>query len=327
MTLKGKPDESPGRKATGLKRYAKAAGLHGGYKMNFKMQCNASRRLLRLTLLLLAIGTGPDVLAQTQAASPDTRLILAVNEGGAANADAADILFRYQDFGEVVEKALRVRVSIVNARGRDRLKENLKSHAYALLLARPNDVPAEAVRDFGYQPVVSAKEAYHTIFIVVKNSPIKTISDVKGRTILTPDQYSNMWRAANAMLRDNNIDMSREQVRAMRDQAAIGWSLENGFFDVGVVNSASGVGRSWEKNGGRVIARSRDQINMPLIASPKLPAAQIERLRAAVIGLDSTEAGRAVLKKIGMPAGFKDTPREAYLDFLKWLGELDIKQP
>ena len=54
----------------------------------------------------------------------------------------------------------------MNARSRDRLKENLKSHAYALLLARPNDVPAEAVRDFGYQPVVSAKEPYRTLFIV-----------------------------------------------------------------------------------------------------------------------------------------------------------------
>jgi ABC-type phosphate/phosphonate transport system substrate-binding protein len=236
-------------------------------------------------------------------------------------------LFRYQEFGEVVEKALRVRVSIVNARNRDRLRENLKNHAYELLLARPNDVPAEAVRDYGYQPVVTAKEPYQTLFVVVKDSPIRTIAEVKGKTILTPDQYSNMWRAANAMLRDNNIDMSRESVRAMRDQAAIGWSLESGFFDVGVINSASGVGRSWEKNGGRVIARSRDQINMPFIASPKLSTAQVERLRVAVIALDSTESGRAVLKKIGLPAGFKETPREAFVDFLKWLGELDIKQP
>lgn len=309
--------------------------------MNTKLRCTLGRRLLQLTLLLLIIiGPGADALAQKAAAqrsgphppaaSPaaaEERLIFAVNEGGAANADAAEILFRYQELGEVVEKALRAPVAIVNARGRDRLKANLKSHAYALLLARPNDVPAEAVRDFGYRPVASAKEPYQTIFIVVKNSPLKTIADVKGKTILTPDQYSNMWRAANAMLRDNKIDMSREAVRAMRDQAAIAWSLENGFFDVGVVNSASGVGRSWEKNGGRVIARSRDQINMPLIASPKLSAAQVERLRAAVIALDSSDAGRAILKKIGLPAGFKETPREAFLDFLTWLGELDIKQP
>jgi ABC-type phosphate/phosphonate transport system substrate-binding protein len=292
--------------------------------MSFTLRRNLARRLL--LVLVPAIAACATAFAQAQPATP-TSFVFAINEGGSGNADAADILFRYQEFGEVAEKALRTKVSIVNARGRDRLKENLKAHAYALLLARPNDVPAEAVRDFGYQPVVSAKEPYQTLFIVVKNSPIKTIADVKGRTILTPDQYSNMWRAANAMLRDNKIDMGKESVRSMRDQAAIGWSLENGFFDVGVVNSASGVGRSWEKNGGRVIARSRDQINMPLIASPKVSAAQVERLRAAIFALDSTESGQAILKKIGMPAGFKESPRQAYIDFLAWLGDLDVKQP
>jgi ABC-type phosphate/phosphonate transport system substrate-binding protein len=292
------------------------------------MSCTLRRKLSRRLLervLVPALTAFAAAFAHGQPAP--TSIVFAINEGGSGNADAADILFRYQEFGEVVEKALRVKVSIVNARGRDRLKENLKNHSYGLLLARPNDVPAEAVRDFGYQPVVSAKEPYQTLFIVVKTSPIRTISDVRGRTILTPDQYSNMWRAANAMLRDNKIDMSRETVKSMRDQAAIGWSLENGFFDVGVVNSVSGVGRSWEKNGGRVIARSPDQINMPMIASPKISAAQIERLRAAIIALDTTESGQAILKKIGMPPGFKETPRQAFVDFLAWLGDLDIKQP
>ena len=292
------------------------------------MSCTLRRKLSRRLLervLVPALTAFAAAFAHGQPAP--TSIVFAINEGGSGNADAADILFRYQEFGEVVEKALRVKVSIVNARGRDRLKENLKNHSYGLLLARPNDVPAEAVRDFGYQPVVSAKEPYQTLFIVVKTSPIRTISDVRGRTILTPDQYSNMWRAANAMLRDNKIDMSRETVKSMRDQAAIGWSLENGFFDVGVVNSVSGVGRSWEKNGGRVIARSPDQINMPMIASPKISAAQIERLRAAIMALDTTESGQAILKKIGMPPGFKETPRQAFVDFLAWLGDLDIKQP
>ena len=295
--------------------------------MRFDLQCQPSRLLLRLTLLVLAIGAIPAALAQKQPAAPPATFVFAVNEGGAANADAAEIVFKYQELAEVVGKALGGKASVVNARGRDRLKENLKNHAYAVLLARPNDVPAEAVRDYGYQPVVSAKEPYQTLFIVVKNSPIKTIADVKGKQILTPDQYSNMWRAANAMLRDNKIDMSKESVRAMRDQAAIGWSIESGFFDVGVVNSTSGVGRSWEKNGGRVIARSRDQINMPMIASPKLSAAQVQRLRAAMIALDSSAAGQDILKKIGMPVGYKETPRQEFIDFLAWLGDLDIKQP
>jgi ABC-type phosphate/phosphonate transport system substrate-binding protein len=271
----------------------------------------------------LALALSCPALAQ-KASSPSPaheRLTMAVNEGAAGNADFADILFRYEEFSQVAGKALGAPVVIVSARNRDRLQESLKSRAYKLLISRPNDVPAQAVRDFGFVPVATAKDPYRTLFIVPKDSALKTIADVKGKTIVTPDQYSNMWRAAKAMLRDSQIDMLKESVRSMRDQAAIGWSVENKMFDVGVVNSASGVGKNWEKNGGRVIAASRNQINMPFIASPDLTPTQIARLRAAVLALDSTDSGRAVLKKINLPGGFRETPREEFLDFLKWLGE------
>jgi len=265
---------------------------------------------------------GPALAQQAQPApNPQERIKLVVNEGAAGNADFAEILFRYEEFGQMAGKALGGPVIIISARNRDRLRENLRNNAYELLLSRPNDVPAQAVRDFGYVSVASAKEPYRTLFIVPNDSPLRTIADVKGRTIVTPDQYSNMWRAAKAMLRDNNIDMLNENVRSMRDQAAIGWSVENKMFDVGVVNSASGVARTWEKKGGRVIAASRDQINMPFIASPGLSAARIAKLRAAVLALESTDSGRAILKKINLPAGFRETSREEFLAFLKWLGE------
>ena len=34
---------------------------------------------------------------------------MAINEGGAANADAADTLFRYQELTQFIEKELRAR--------------------------------------------------------------------------------------------------------------------------------------------------------------------------------------------------------------------------
>jgi phosphonate transport system substrate-binding protein len=281
--------------------------------------------MFRLALLALAVGASGDSLAQkaaAKAAEPPSRIVLAVNEGGAANADAAETLFKYQEFAELVEKALRMQIIVVAVRDPKKLRNSLKKHEYPLLLARPNDVPSEAIRDFGYQPIAMAKEPAIALFIVTKNSPLKTIADVKGKTIVTPDQYSNIWRVANAMLRDSNIIMANEQVKAMRDQAAIGWSMENSFFDVGVINSISGVGRSWEKNGGRVIARSRELPNMPFIASPQISEEQVLKLRAAVIALDSSESGKAILKKIGLN-GFQYASPKVFLDFLAWIGDLE----
>ena len=291
-------------------------------------QTHRSRWLLAPMLLLAIAAGGASAQTQTKKAAakavqPAARVFMAINEGGAANADAGETLFRFQELTQIIEKELRAPLIVVAVRDRNKLKASLKKQEYGLLLARPNDLPAEAIRDFGYRPVVVAKESSQAMFIVHKNSPMRTISDVRGKSILTPDQYSNIWRIANAMLRDANINMANEKVRSMRDQAAIGWSMENEFFDVAVVNSVSGVGRSWEKNGHRVIARSKELPNMPMIASPQVTEAQFAAVRSAMIALAGSDNGRAALKKIGLN-GFQEASPQAFLDFLKWIGDLEM---
>jgi len=92
---------------------------------------------------------------------------------------------------------------------------------------------------------------------------------------------------------------------------------------VGVVSTFSGVGRTWEKNGGRVIARSPELPNTPFIGSPKISAAQIRKLRAALVPIESTESGVAILKKIGVAGGFKEASSQTFIDLIKWLGEME----
>jgi ABC-type phosphate/phosphonate transport system substrate-binding protein len=279
----------------------------------------------RLAILSLSLTVNTSAFAQTQAtkgAESQSRLTFAISEGGSGNLTATDIVFRWEGFNKIVEKALGAPVTLVAVRDIKTLRSSVATGAHALVISRPADVLAEAVRDRGYQIVVASKEPAHALFIVNKDSPLKAITDIKGKSIVVPDRYAYMWRIANAMMRDNRISMANERVRSMNDQAAIGWSMESGFFDVGVVASFSGVGRTWEKNGGRVIARSREVPNMPLIASPKISAAQVQRLRAALVSLESTESGAAILKKMGV-TGFKEASSQAFLDMLRWLGDLE----
>lgn len=284
---------------------------------------------LRSVLVMVALGCAGGAWGQAAkkaAAKPapqQARLFVAINEGAAGNADAGETLFRYQELTELVEKALRAPIIVVAVRDPKKLKISLKKQEYALLLSRPSDLPAEAIRDFGYRPVVMAREPGRTLFIVHKNSPLRALRDVRGKTILTPDQYSYIWRVANAMLRDANINMGNEKVRSMRDQAAIGWSMENEFFDVGVVNAISGVGRSWEKNGHRVIARSGDLPNMPMIASAQVTDTQLAAVRGALVALADSDGGRVVLKKVGVATGFQAASPQPFLELLKWIGDLE----
>src|SRR6266853_442545 len=210
----------------------------------------------RLATLSLVLAVNTSAFAQKQAAKGaerQGRVVLAINEGASGNLTATDILFRYEEFKPVLEKALGVPVTLVAVRNAKELRNGVATGAYSLVMSRPADVLAEAIRDHGYQAVVTAKEPAYALFIVTKNSPLKTIADIKGKKIVTPDRYAYMWRIANAMMRDNRLSLEEEQVRNMGDQAAIGWSMEERFFDVGVVSSTSGVGRTWEKKGGRVL--------------------------------------------------------------------------
>ena len=279
----------------------------------------------RLAILSLALTVNASAFAQKQVAKGaerQGRLLLAINEGAAGSLTATDIVFRYEEFKPVVENALGAPVVLVAVRNTKDLRNAVATGAYALVMSRPADVLAEAIRDHGYQAVVAASEPAYALFIVNKDSSLKNIADIKGKSIVTPDRYAYMWRIANAMMRDSKLSLEKEQVRSMGDQAAIGWSMESRFFDVGVVSSTSGVGRTWEKNGGRVLARSPEVPNTPIIASPKISAAQIQRLRAALVALASTENGAAILKKIGVN-GFKETSSQTLLDLLKWLGDLE----
>jgi ABC-type phosphate/phosphonate transport system substrate-binding protein len=277
--------------------------------------------------LASALLVSADAIAQkaSPASGADSkgRLVLAINEGAAGSMTATDIVFRYEQFKQVVEKAIGAPVTLVAVRDARMLRKSVQTGAFALVLSRPADVLAEAVRDYGYQAVVVSQEPAHALFIVKKESPLKTIGDVKGKSILTPDRYAYMWRIANAMMRDSKISMVNEQVRSMSDQAAIGWSMEGGFFDVGVVASFSGVGRTWEKKGGRVIARSPELPNTPMIASQKISSAQVQKLRAALIALRTSESGAAILKDVGVP-GFKETSSQTFIDLITWLGDLDV---
>lgn len=291
--------------------------------MNFSI---LSRSLSMIALACAVAVAIPGLPAQaqgkasgTKAAEATQHLIFAVNEGASGAVDAADIARRYNNLKEVIERSTKTSLTLVAVRDANMLRKALQTGTYALVLSRPVDTLAVAVRDYNYQPVVMAKEDGQAYFIVPKDSPIRSLADLKGKKIVTPEQGSYMWHIINAVLRDNKIAAADVERKTMRDQAAIGWSVNSGFFDAGVVASFSGVGRGWEKQGGRIVAKSRNVPVTPLIASQAFSAAQVARMRSALMALDSTEAGAAMTKSIGI-TGFREAEASSLIELLDWLG-------
>ncbi len=112
--------------------------------------------------------------------------------------------------------------------------------------------------------------------------------------------------------------MAREKITYAKEQGAVGWSVETKLSEVGGVASYSGVAKNWEKNGQRILHKSVQQPYSPLIASARVPADKLAKLKSTLADLEKNEAGQKVLKSIGIQGLNPESP-ERLLALLAWL--------
>jgi len=174
---------------------------------------------------------------------------------------------------------------VVYVREFSSLEEGVKAQRFDFLIARPSDYAARAVRDQGYQYVANASPDGRCLFVVKKNSPIKTLEQTKTSKWVFPEQSSYMAKFCKATLRDLGLAISPEKIVYTKEQGFVEKYLEAGFADVGVVASYSGAGRGWEKRGDVVLHKSVAQPYFPLIANKKIDAASLSAIQSVLISL------------------------------------------
>jgi phosphonate transport system substrate-binding protein len=256
--------------------------------------------------------------AQAQAPAAAQQLVLGISEGTSGGLDHAQVITKYQGLAEVIGKALKAKVSVVFAREFKQLEEGMQTGRFDLVMARPSDYPARGMRDYGYSYIASTKPDGQCFVIVPKGSALKTINDVKGQRIALPEQIAYMSRFCAAELRDKGILVGKENVQFVREQAAVGFYLDNKFADVGGVASYSGIAKKWEKDGGRILHKSVAQPYFPLVAHKRIKPEQVKAIQDELLALPGSEAGKDVLKRIGVEQ-FDTTSEPRMRELLKWL--------
>lgn len=259
--------------------------------------------------LLLAIGTP----AQSQ-----SQLVLAISEGTSGGLDHAQVIAKYQDLANTLGGALKTKVSVVFAREFATLENGMKEGRFDFVMARPSDYPARGMRDNGYQYLASAKPDGQCLVIVPKDSPIKSLNDARGKRFVMPEQVSYMARFCRAELRDRGIDLGKENVQHVREQAAVTFYMSNKFADIGAIASYSGPAKKLDKDGFRVLHTSISQPYFPLVAHGKFKPEQLKAIQRELETLPERTGGTEILKRIGI-SGF-DTGSEARMrELLSWL--------
>jgi ABC-type phosphate/phosphonate transport system substrate-binding protein len=227
-------------------------------------------------------------------------LTLGVSEGSSGGLDHGRVIAKYGPLADTLGKVLGRKVQVVFAREFSALEDGLRSGRFDLALARPSDYPARAIRDHGYQFVASARPDGQCLIVVRAESTMKTLADAKGKRWVMPETVSYMSKFCRAELRDRGILLSEEKVNYVREQGAVGFYLEQSFGDVGGIASYSSVAKGLDKAKLRVLHRSVAQPYFPLIAHSRLNADQVRAVQAELSALTQSDAGRAVLRTVGI---------------------------
>lgn len=273
------------------------------------------KKFLKIFFRSLAILT---VLVPTALVHAQNQLILGVSEGTSGGLDHARVIAKYQGLTEVISSAIKRKVSVVFVREFSQLSEGMETGRLDFVMARPSDYPARGVRDHGYRLVATAKPDGQCLIVVPKNSPLKTLSEARGKRWVLPEQSAYMTKFCSAELRDKTIPVARESVRYVREQASIPFMMENGFADVGAVASYSGIGGNLEKHALRLLHSSAPQPYFPLIAGKRISDAEILAIQNALASLEQTSKGQEVLKSVGVQ-GFDIKGGTRLAELLMWL--------
>jgi phosphonate transport system substrate-binding protein len=247
-------------------------------------------------------------------------LLLAVSEGTSGGLDAGQVISKYKDLADTIGRGMRAKVNVVFVRDFETLEEGLKTNRYAFAMARPSDYPARAMRDYGYNYVANAKPDGHCYIVVKKDSPLKTLEDIKGKKIAMPEKVAYMSKFCTAELRTRGIDLDKESVTYVKEQAAVTFYLDNKFAEVGAIASYSGVGKGWEKKGDRILHKSIAQPYFPLVAYKSIKPEQIKDVQKTLLTLTSSPEGKDILKRVGID-GFDIGGEAKMRELPKWLGQ------
>jgi len=260
----------------------------------------------------LTLGGAGSALAQQE-------LVFGVNEGVTYRITPHETRDRYKELGDMLAKALRRPVKVVPEDNYVKLRRNLEAKVYDLVYVHPAHHSYRAIREQGYQLVVTTKgwEQYKARFMMKPDAPFKQPRDVLRTTMVMPDPDSITAWMVRATLRDLGADPAKLQLGTTRYQDAIPFMMENGFFEIGIT-AAGSVLKEWQSKGGKVLFESRPVPIKHLIAAPSLANGDVEKIRELFLGLGNSKEGQLVLQKLGFQGFLRPDAQQTH-ELTKWL--------
>jgi len=270
-------------------------------------------RFLSAALLLTLALTAP--LARA------AELVFSITEGITYYQTNKEIQAKFAPLADLLSKSLKQPVRMVIVSAYNDLREGLDRQEYDLSFIHPAHVALAAIKAGRYQSVAwtTGYTDYSVMLLANKEQPIAGLSDLRERTIVSPDPDSITAWMLRAMLRDQKLKPDADlKIITTRYQDAVPFMVDYGFAEVGAT-AASAVIKEYTDKGGKVVLTSRPVPIKQWIVSSKLSADEVEKIRGVLIGAAQSDAGKQALSTLGYK-GFVATSHDDELKAIAWLG-------
>lgn len=273
-----------------------------------------------LTRRRLVLGLPAAVAVPAWAQSGGGRsVVMAVNEGVTYRVSDDEIRARYASISGDLAKLLGASVQVQPVGHYPTLRQGLAERRYDLALVHPAHLSIQAIKISGYKLVVVTKgfQGYAASFLIRADSPLKSLSELRGRRLGAPDEDSITSWMVRATMRDTLGAADQVQMQYTRYQDAVPFMVEHTFTHAGATASGAVI-RAWQSQGGKVLAKSKAVPIKHVIVAPTL-AGQVGRLREYFTALDGSDDGKKKLTPIGI-SGYAPFEEAELMKLGTWLG-------
>lgn len=259
-------------------------------------------------------------LAATVPAVASAQIVFGVTEGVTYQATPKEIREKFEPIADVLAKALKREVKVVLVPAYNDARAGLAKQEYDIAFIHPAHVSLAAVKAGRYRTVAwtTGFTGYTVSMLSKPDAGWKSMTDLKGKTLVTPDPDSITAVMVRAMLRGEKVGDADLRVRTTRYQDAVPFYIDNGFADVGAT-AANAVVKTWTEKGGKVFLKSKSVPIKQIVVSTKLSGEDVERVREALLTMANHDVGRKALAASGYKAFEAPDPQQEAAS-IAWLG-------
>jgi phosphonate transport system substrate-binding protein len=172
---------------------------------------------------------------------------------------------------------------------------------YDLILTAPHFGRLAEQRD-GYQRVARTLHEVRAVFLVPKESNIRRIEDLKGKRIMVAQPVSVVYQLAletlskKGLFPGKNVTIIETRTHNNALYAPLRNEADAGITGILLWEKLTGE----QKNQLHLIATSPGVPGFMLMANPRVPKRDVNKLRQAMISFNKTSEGKSYFEKSGM---------------------------